>query len=420
MPNPATIRPLARTLWLAPHRPLFLAAGVWALTALAWWQWGAAAGLPAPVLGTWSLWHGHEMLFGLGAAAVGGYFLTASTGWRGGAPVAGGRLVLLVGLWLLARAVLVAEGLGASLSPWLLHPAAAAYFLLLAGLLMAEAVAARRWGKLGFGAGVLAFGLAEVLYLRAALGAGFPDATAAVRIGWMFFAIKISIIAGRMVPAFTLNWMRQTGLAAPDPAPGPVAGWTALGLLWLALALTFAGEELVSALALIGAGVAQGARLVRWRGWAARRNPLLLLLHATFGWLAVGLVLVGLARLGLLPIAEMDALHALTMGAMSGMILSLAARAAAPRDGGPLRARGSMLAAFALVWAAALVRLATPLLPGDAVSLAAGLWCAGWLAFLWGYVPTLFHPPQRPVFSGPRARIAPADQIVQIGPRHER
>lgn len=409
------------SIWHAPHRPLFLAAGIWALLALIWWHWGEAMGVAAPVLGSWGLWHGHEMLFGLGSAAVGGYFLTAAMGWRRGSdPVAGRLLMALVGLWFLGRLALVAVGLWPDTPVWLIQPMAVAYFLLLAAILAREAATAQRWGKLGFAAGILAFGAAEALYLRAALTGALPDSTVMVRVGWMFFAIKISIIAGRMVPAFTLNWMRQTGLAAPDPAPGPVAGWTALGLLWLALALTFAGEELVSALALIGAGVAQGARLVRWRGWAARRNPLLLLLHATFGWLAVGLVLVGLARLGLLPMAEMDALHALTMGAMSGMILSLAARAAAPRDGGPLRARGSMLAAFALVWAAALVRLATPLLPGDAVSLAAGLWCAGWLAFLWGYVPTLFHPPQRPVFSGPRARIAPADQIVQIGPRHER
>lgn len=394
----------ASTIWLAPHRPLFLAAGVWALAALAWWHWGEALGLAAPALGTWGLWHGHEMLFGLGSAAVGGYFLTAAMSWRGAAPVSGRPLMALVALWLTGRAALVAAGLWPGLPLWLLQPAAVGYFLLLAGVLAREAVAARRWPKLGFAAGILAFGLAETLYLRAALTDALPDSDVMVRAGWMFFAIKISIIGGRMVPAFTLNWLRQAGLAGPDPAPRPLLGWTALGLLWGALALTFAREETVSALALVGAGILQAVRLAGWRGWRARRNLLLLLLHGTFGWLAAGLVLVGLARLGLVPLAEMDALHALTMGAMSGMILSLAARAAAPRDGGPLRARPTMLAAFALIWAAAALRLAAPAVPvGDPVQAAAVLWCAGWLSFLAGYLPTVVGPLARPVFSGPRA-----------------
>ncbi|EKX59051.1 NnrS protein [Rhodobacter sp. AKP1] len=401
-----------RTLWLAPHRPLFLAAGSWALIALIWWQWGAALGLSAPELGTWGLWHGHEMLFGLGSAAVGGYFLTAAQGWRGSDPLSGRPLMALVALWCLARAALVLAGLRPEAPLALIQPAALAYFLVLAGLLAREAVLARRWTKLGFGAGILAYGLAETLYLRAALTDVLPDAATMVRVGWMFFAIKISIIGGRMVPAFTLNWLRQAGITVPDPAPQPVLGWAALGLLWTALGLTFAGEETVSALCLIGAGLAQALRLAGWRGWAGRGNLLLLLLHATFGWLALGLGLVGLARLGLLPVAEMDALHALTMGAMSGMILSLAARAAAPRDGGPLRARPTMALAFALVWSAALVRLGAPLIGAfDGVAVAAGLWCGGWISFLAGYLPTITGPLARPVFSGPRAS---APQVVQI------
>ncbi|MCE6962123.1 NnrS family protein [Cereibacter sphaeroides] len=399
------------SIWLAPHRPLFLAAGLWALVALVWWHWGGAMGLSTPVLGTSGLWHGHEMLFGLGSAAVGGYFLTASMSWRGADPLSGRPLMALVALWLLGRVALLAEGLWPGLPLWLLQPAALGYFLLLGGLLAREAVAARRWPKLGFAAGIFAFGLAETLYLRAAVTEVMPDSATMVRVGWMFFAIKISIIGGRMVPAFTLNWLRQAGLTVADPAPRPALGWAALGLLWSALALTFAGEETVSALALIAAGILQGIRLAGWRGWHARGNLLLLVLHATFGWLAAGLVLVGLARLGLLPLAEMDALHALTMGAMSGMILSLAARAAAPRDGGPLRARPTMIGAFALIWSAALLRLAAPLAPSaDVVTLAAALWCLGWLSFLAGYLPTVLGPVARPVFSGPRAQT----QLVRI------
>lgn len=405
-----------RTLWDMPHRPLFLAAGVWAVVALVWWYWGEALGLPVPQLGSAALWHGHEMLFGLGAAPVGGYFLSASMGWRGGPPVAGGRLIVLVALWGLGRAAMLAEGLGAGLSPWLLHPVMTSYFVYLAYLLAREALAAKRLPKLGFAAGVLGFALAEALFLRAALGATFPTPELAVRLGWMFFALKISIVGGRMVPAFTANWLRQIRSTVPEPQPDPLAGWLALGLLWLALALTLAGAETASALSLATAGAVQLFRLARWRGWQTWRNPLLLLLHLTFGWLGLSFILIGLARLWLLPITEIDALHALTMGAMGGMILSLAARAAAPRDGGPLQARPSMVAAFALIWAAAGLRLLAPILPlADPVTVAALLWCAGWVTFLAGYLPTVTGPIVRPVFSGPRA-TAPA----KMGERDER
>lgn len=62
-------------LWLAPHRPFFLLAGLWAaIVPLAW--------LAPPGLGPEPLsWHRHEMLFGMGGAAVGGYLLTALPAW---------------------------------------------------------------------------------------------------------------------------------------------------------------------------------------------------------------------------------------------------------------------------------------------------------------------------------------------------
>lgn len=393
-----------RTIWDMPHRPLFLAAGVWSIVALAWWQWGEVFGLRVPQLGSSALWHGHEMLFGLGAAPVGGYFLTASMGWRAGAPIAGGRLMALVALWALGRGAMLAQGLGAGLPSWLLHPVMAAYFAYLAYLLAREALAAGRWPKLGFAAGVLGFGLAEALFLRAALHDGFPSPELAVRLGWMFFALKISIIGGRMVPAFSVNWLRQIRSPLPEPGACAWAGWLALALLWLALALTVVGHEPGSALALMASGAVQLFRLARWRGWRLWRNPLLVLLHLTFGWLGVSLIVIGLARLWLLPLSEIDAFHALTMGAMAGMILSLAARASAPREGGPLRLRASMGGAFALIWLAAVLRLLAPVVPLAApITLAALLWCAGWAVFLVGYLPTTLGPVMRPVFSGPRA-----------------
>ena len=55
-------------------------------------------------------WHIHEMLFGFGGAAIGGFLLTAVPNWTGGPPVAGVRLMILVAAWLLARVVALTGG----------------------------------------------------------------------------------------------------------------------------------------------------------------------------------------------------------------------------------------------------------------------------------------------------------------------
>ncbi|NCU19544.1 NnrS family protein [Candidatus Falkowbacteria bacterium] len=399
-PTPAQLS----DLWLAPHRPLFLAAGCWAFLAVLWWQWGAGLGLAPPSLGTPTLWHVHEMVFGFGAASMAAYFLTAVTSWTGRPALTGPGLQALVALWVTARAAML--GADSLPLPVLIAPGLG-YFALLAGVLARDIAAARVWGKLGFPAAVAALGLVDVLFIIAARqGWALFDTVALVRAGVMFFAIKVAVIAGGMIPAFTGNWLRQVGAMVPPPRENRLANRLGLATLFAALALTLAGAEVTSGLALIIAGLVQGWRLSGWRMRAALRNPLLAMMQLTFLWLVIGLILVGVARLlpGLWP--EADAVHALTMGAMSGMVMSVAARAAARREGGALIAGRLLPLAFAVLWSAAWVRVASPLFADSYAALvaaAATIWCAAWALFLVAFVPRIFGPVLRPVFSGARA-----------------
>ena len=64
-------------------RPFFLAAGLYAVIAVAAWAGILAAG-PAPFGAVPPhLWHGHEMLFGFVGAAIAGFLLTAVPSWTG-------------------------------------------------------------------------------------------------------------------------------------------------------------------------------------------------------------------------------------------------------------------------------------------------------------------------------------------------
>lgn len=405
MPRPSPPSGASLTdVWLAPHRPLFLAAALWALVAVAWWQWGAALGLEPPTLGVPMYWHAHEMLIGFGGASMAAYFLTALSSWTGKPAPSGRVLKLLVAFWLLQRIAMVWAD---SLPPGLLLLPGLAYFGLVAAILAHGITGARVWGKLGFPLAVAALGIGDALFLLAVrMGWTAPDAAALLGGLVMFFVIKVSIIGGKMLPAFTGNWLRLKGATVPPPRDNRLANRLGLATLFLALALTVLGAGTASALALVVAGPLQFWRLSGWRGRHAADNALLVMMHGAFAWLSLGLVLTGLARLVPDLLHETDLVHALTMGAMAGMILSIAARAAARRDANALRAGPLLTGACALLWAAATVRLAVAVWPEDQdrpTAAASLLWSGGWAMFLLAYVPTIVGPVIRPIFSGTKA-----------------
>ena len=152
---------------------------------------------------------------------------------------------------------------------------------------------------------------------------------------------------------FDLAALVMTGLAlliwtiAPNAAPTP----------WAALA----------------AGIAVALRLSRWRGLYTVTEPLLLVLHVGYGWLALGLLLLGLNGLtDVLPATT--ALHALTVGAVGTMTLAVMTRASLGHAGGPLSAGPVTKAIYGLITVAALLRILSPL-AGNRVALS--LWLAG-------------------------------------------
>jgi uncharacterized protein involved in response to NO len=49
------------------------------------------------------LWHAHEMIFGYGAAALGGFFLTAVPSWTGAKSAPHRFIAVVAGLWLAGR-----------------------------------------------------------------------------------------------------------------------------------------------------------------------------------------------------------------------------------------------------------------------------------------------------------------------------
>ncbi|PTW51009.1 NnrS family protein [Rhodovulum kholense] len=389
---------LVRDVWLSPHRPFFALSALWAVLAVLWWRFGDRIGLPVPALGTTTLWHAHEMTVGVGGAAMAAYFLTAMPNWTGARRVTGRGLMVLAGLWALAR---LAAALGQVLPLAVVLAPGLAFYALFTAVYTRAVVSQRRWDRWAIPAAIAFLGLADAAFLATALGyLSFPGDAAMTRVLVLFFAIKVSIIAGTMAPAFIAGWVGRTGGRLPEV--DPMASRAGLVLMLAAMVLTLGGAVTAGSALLIAAGAAQLWRMRHWRSVSAFGYAPALMLVLAFAWAPLGLALTGLAALVPLPWREADAVHALMMGAMSGLAFSIAARAAARRAGGLLRIGPVHKAGFALIWGAVWLRLAAPAVPSlyepllDATAVA---FCAGWGLFLLGYIPSLRGPVINPVFN---------------------
>src|SRR5487761_1252868 len=302
-------------------RPFFLAAGLWALVALALWIAMLTGGRALPSRFDPLSWHIHEMLFGFIAAAVAGFLLTAIPNWTGRRPVGGGPLAVLVGLWLLGR---VACLISALMPAWLAIAADLSFLVVLAGVAPREVVAARHWGSLPMVAPLVVLAIANLLMHLESVGMAVP-AGLGWRLGLAAVLVLLSVIAGRIVPSFTHNWLTKRGAPARPTGRGLVDR-AALGVLHLGLFgwVFFPAAPAIGAILLLGAAL-NAWRLLRWRGAATVAEPLLLILHVGYGWLVLGIGLLGLAVVGAaMPVAA--AIHALTAGAIGTMILAVMTR----------------------------------------------------------------------------------------------
>ena len=344
-------------LFSAGFRPFFLLASAWAAIAVPVWLAAYVHGYtprgPLPAM----FWHAHEMVYGFGLAAVAGFLLTAIPNWTGGLPVRGLPLALLALLWLAGRIAMLVPG--AALLD-LAFPVA------LIVVVARELIAGRNWRNLPMLAALVLLFAGNLLFHL-----GIYDG---LRLGIATLLMLIALVGGRIVPSFTRNWLARKGPRTPLPAPE--SGYDR-GALLLTLAALASWVLSLAPWLLVAAGIALAVRLARWRGYATLREPLLLVLHVGYAWLAVGLVLLGLE----VPAA----LHALTVGAVGTMTLAVMTRATLGHTGRALTADGATRVIYALVSAAALLRIASPYFGAPAVSLSGLAWSAAFAIFVLHY-----------------------------------
>lgn len=372
-------------------RPFFLLAGWYAVVSIPVWLWlyrtgGSPLGTVPP-----QLWHGHEMLFGFVSAAIAGFMLTAVPSWTGSRGFGGLPLVMLSVLWMLGR---VAFAMATHIPPALLVVAELAF---LPGVLLLVAPPLLRTSNRNL---PLLFVLAtfwclDAAFLRAILSGDAALARQELLVTLGVVLLLITVIGGRIVPAFTANALRARGLA-PGLRARPVVDRLVIAAMAAIAVTDFLGAPAGIPASL--AAVAAVLHLVRVSGWRTRytlKDPIVWVLHAAYLWLPVGLTLRALHELGGAAFAA-HWVHALGAGAAATMVLAVMSRAALGHTGRPLRVSPAISWSYGLVIAAAVVRVFGPaVLPVDyiaTVTIASIGWIAAFLLFALVYTPILVRP----------------------------
>ena len=357
-------------LFALGFRPLYLLAGLYAALSVPLWALQFAGWLP----GANPLWHAHEMLFGYAFAVIAGFLLTAVRVWSGAPTPTGPFLAVIAALWVIARIL-------------------ALYSLPLAA-----------WADLAFAFSV-------------AIGIGRPLVTSGNRRNWFFIALMLvlgvasiaftaysrigmlvgldvvlfimAVMGGRVIPAFTNSAVQGAGARRH-----PIVEYGALGSLLLLLLFDLFELFVPAAIVCLIAAPLHAARLALWSPWATRARPILWILHLSYAWIVVHLVLRGLAGFDL--VGSGLATHALTVGAIGGLTLGMMTRTSRGHTARPLTVGGAEIAAYVLVHVAAFVRVFVPLVLPDAyvtlIVVSGGLWFVAFALFTAVYFPILSRP----------------------------
>ncbi len=385
----------------AGFRPFFLFAGLYGTFPLIAWiaVYTGTASLPGPMNPVY--WHGHEMVFGFGAAGMAGFLLTAVPSWTASPPLKGLPLAALAALWIVGRAAMWA---GWGLGPWAVAVADLTLLATLGVVLGAKVIACGQVRNYPLAVLVVILLIANALMHLDTLGLADGAAAIGLRLGVYVFCLLVALIGGRVIPAFTANVLKARGDATEVVSSRGLEKAAIAGLILaivLDLAMPDAGpwRGAAGAVAMV-AGLLLLLRLRRWRLVKILDDPILWILHMGHIWLALGFVLKGLAdTTGL--IAPGDAIHALSAGAMGTMIMAMMSRAALGHTGRPMKAPPAIVVAYVLVLVGALLRVAGPTLGllanGD---IEAAIIVTGGLMWVGGFV--LFSIVFWPILTGPR------------------
>ncbi|PTN12137.1 NnrS family protein [Nitrosomonas aestuarii] len=253
--------------------------------------------------------HAFEMLFGFALALIAGYLL---------GPMPRRQLALFLFFWLLARLT----GL-TNMATWLVLASNAVFAVLLAQQLLPRLWVAKKWRNR-----ILAplLGLICILSIAVSLisQSGHHELTRyLLGESVQLFALLMLFMGGRMLaPAIAGEFYRQGMELQARVQPRVEAG---LIVTIIAAVILAPVSTSVSGILLITSGMLAAIRLFRWQLWHCLARPDLICLSIGYAWLAMGLIMLGSAKLDE-HIHLGTAIHAITVGALGTLACNVLVR----------------------------------------------------------------------------------------------
>ena len=385
MQRPDAASPQRLALFALGFRPFYLLAALLAALSVPVWVAQYVGVLPAhgPIAGL--TWHMHEMVFGFAVAVITGFLFTAGRNWTNQPTPTGRTLAALAALWVAARVLTIT---GPSFAAAYVD---FAFLPLVAWFLWRALKAANNKRNYFFVALLAALALFNMAFWFAAFGIAPFSPLVPVKAALYVIVLIVAIMGGRVIPMFTQNALPNARVRRNMT----LDRW-AIGLLAAALALdVLAAPGWLLVPVALAAAVSHAIRLALWDPVATRIRPIVWILHLSYAWIPLGLVLLAVAALTP-SVHEVYAVHSFAIGAVGGMIIGMITRTALGHTGRPLVAGLAETFAYGLVQAAAFTRvvvgLAVPAAYGHTLALSALFWSAGFAVYAIAYFPILTRP----------------------------
>lgn len=376
-------------LFALGFRPFYSLAAIFALASVLFWLLSFAGVFHVGGYLQGIVWHSHEMVFGFAIAVMSGFLFTAVRNWTGLPTPTGFALAALAALWIAGRLLIIT-------GPPLLAAVVDAVFVpaLTVGVAI-PVIKSRNQRNYKIVAILLLLAITNVVYHLATLG--FPPAWlayTAIIVALDLITMVFAIVAGRVIPAFTKN-----AIPGSDPRHMRWLEVLSFGSLVLIVVLRISGDwvsisAVIPTTIIVIAAVSHAYRLALWQPQLTAGNPLLWMMPVAYSWLPIALFLRALAGNSLVSPGVW--VHALTIGAVSGLMLAMMMRSALGHTGRPLMANGLDMSAFLLVQLAAIIRVTAGLFPAghyQALVIFSGvLWVLAFSIFLLRYLPMLMRP----------------------------
>ena len=206
--------------------------------------------------------------------------------------------------------------------------------------------------------------------------------------------LLVAVVAGRVVPNFTANWLRGQGITKTPVANATIDRLAITLTVATGLIAVFFPDRIILGVIAMLAAATHTLRVSQWCGLQTVRNPLLFVLHVAYLWLPAGYAMMSLASFGW-AFTPTAALHGLTMGCIGSMILAMMTRVPLGHTGRALHASRLTVVAYVILMVAICIRVMSPWNAVNylgMIELAATGWCLAFGIFIWVYWPILTGP----------------------------